>query len=443
MAVLTIRHVTPIDLDAARFHGAFLDGPKPGDRLGPGPDLTITGWVLPRDAPAAAVELLQADAVVGRAAVSTARPDLAAVFPGVSHAVRAGFDLRAAATGMTSLRLMVMVVLGDRTRTPIATIEAEREWQEADSKTGAPLVSVVVPCYRQSRFLADAIESVLAQSYPHFEIVVVDDGSPDNTAEVASRYPMTRYVRQANAGPAAARNAGLRHSQGAFVVFLDADDRLLPEALEIGLAALATRPECAFVSGQCHGINADGRWLTAEPGPVPSRDHYQELLRDCYIWMPGAVMFRRIALSAAGGFDGAFRSSADHELYLRIARAHPVLCHDRVIAEHRRHAGNMTAVPAINLRERIGLLRKHRAHAAARGGEYWRAYRDGLARSRRHYGEPIVVEILNAVRAGRWRPALAGLRVLTVYYPGGIVSVLLRLRRAFLTRARASRTEER
>src|SRR5215210_2105808 len=97
---------------------------------------------------------------------------------------------------------------------------------------GTPLVSVIIPCYNQAHFLGEAIESVLGQSYPNFEIVVVDDGSPDDTAEVAARYPEVRYICQDNQGLSAARNTGLGQSEGEYVVFLDADDRLLPEALE-------------------------------------------------------------------------------------------------------------------------------------------------------------------------------------------------------------------
>ena len=93
----------------------------------------------------------------------------------------------------------------------------------------SPVVSVVIPCYRQAHFLPDAIESVLAQTYPHFEIIVVDDGSPDDTRAVAGRYPGVRCLRQRNRGLSAARNAGLAASIGTYVVFLDADDRLTPE----------------------------------------------------------------------------------------------------------------------------------------------------------------------------------------------------------------------
>src|ERR687898_3129642 len=122
--------------------------------------------------------------------------------------------------------------------------------------TGAALVTVVIPCYNQAHFLGEAIESVLSQSYPNFEILVVDDGSPDDTSEVASRYPpqQVRLISQKNQGVSAARNTGIGHARGEYVVFLDADDRLLPEALEAGGGGPGARPERALVSGRAHHL---------------------------------------------------------------------------------------------------------------------------------------------------------------------------------------------
>src|SRR5690606_15764736 len=141
-----------------------------------------------------------------------------------------------------------------------------------------PLVSIVIPCYNHARFLGEAIESALGQTYPRVEVVVVDDGSTDDTAAVVVRYPAVRYVRQANAGLAAARNAGLRASTGELLVFLDADDRLTPGALEEGLRCLRARPECAFVYGAYRWIEADGTFH--DIGWAASRvfeDHYAEM----------------------------------------------------------------------------------------------------------------------------------------------------------------------
>src|SRR4030095_13786323 len=109
-------------------------------------------------------------------------------------------------------------------------------------------VSVVITCYNHGHFLREAIESVLAQSYRNFEIILVDDGSTDDTSKIAATYPGVRYIHQKNSGLATARNTGIKHSNGQFVVFLDADDRLVSNALEAGIQHLNANPECAFVS---------------------------------------------------------------------------------------------------------------------------------------------------------------------------------------------------
>src|SRR3712207_1908731 len=165
-----------------------------------------------------------------------------------------------------------------------------------------PLVSVVIPCYNQAHFLGEAIESVLAQSYPNVEIIVVDDGSTDATSEVARSYPKVRLVRQENQGLSGARNAGLARSEGEYVVFLDADDRLLPEALETGVEYLEARPECAFVSGPCNRITADGSPLPTRPRLHVGGDHYLTLLQRCYIMPPAAVVYRRAVFESVGCF---------------------------------------------------------------------------------------------------------------------------------------------
>ena len=116
-------------------------------------------------------------------------------------------------------------------------------------KPEAPLVSIVIPCYAQAHFLSEAIESVLAQTHPKTEIIVVDDGSPDNAAEVVARYPGVLCVRQENRGLAEARNTGFRASNGEYVVFLDADDRLTPNAIESHLSCFAKHSEAGFVVG--------------------------------------------------------------------------------------------------------------------------------------------------------------------------------------------------
>src|SRR5438045_8737275 len=100
----------------------------------------------------------------------------------------------------------------------------------ADAST--PMISVSIPCYNQAHLLPEAIESVLAQTYAHIEGIVVDDGSLDDTSQVANRYAGIRCIRQQNQGLSGARNTGLRESLGDFIMFLDADDRLTPNAVK-------------------------------------------------------------------------------------------------------------------------------------------------------------------------------------------------------------------
>jgi glycosyltransferase involved in cell wall biosynthesis len=258
----------------------------------------------------------------------------------------------------------------------------------ADPSSPEPLVSVVIPCYRQARFLDVAIESVLAQDYPRVEIIVVDDGSPDETATVAARYPSVRYVRQPNRGLPSARNSGWRTARGDLVVFLDADDFLLPNAIASGVRTLVARPECAFASGDYQYVDADGRPRNQLPQRFVERDHYRALLRVNYIGMCATVIYRRSALEEAGGFDPALPACEDYDLYLRIAQRRPVCCHRELVAAYRKHDGNMSDRSALMLETVLGVLRRQWRHARADPRDR-RAYRDGVRYWRSLYGRAL------------------------------------------------------
>jgi glycosyltransferase involved in cell wall biosynthesis len=205
------------------------------------------------------------------------------------------------------------------------------------------LVSVVIPCYNHAQFLAQAIESALGQSYSNFEITVVDDGSTDATAEVVRRYSSVQYVYQENAGLSSARNTGLRRSRGGFLVFLDADDRLLPHALETGVSCMHEHPECAFVSGHCRVIDSEGAILPSPRQHHVEREHDLKLLRgSTYIWCPATVLYQRHIFDFVHGFDPALNPVANYDLHLRITRDFPVYSHNHVIAEYRQYRSNMS-----------------------------------------------------------------------------------------------------
>src|SRR5881392_1115395 len=218
----------------------------------------------------------------------------------------------------------------------------------------AGLVSVIIPCYNQAHFLREAIQSALVQTYSQREIFIVDDGSTDNTAEITAGFAGVRYIRQENAGVSTARNTGSKQSRGEYLVFLDADDRLLPEALEIGVDCLRQHPECAFASGHCRHII--GSLLSSPKQLHVVRDHYLELLRGNYIWCPGSVIYRRSAFEVVKGFDISLGPCADYDLYLRITRDSPVFCHNRFVAGYRLHSSSMSADYSLMLQDTLKAL---------------------------------------------------------------------------------------
>src|SRR5215208_4939235 len=286
-------------------------------------------------------------------------------------------------------------------------------------------VSVVIPCYNQARFLGEAIQSVLCQGYTDLEIIVVDDGSNDGTEEVASGYaredPRVRLIKQENRGLAAARNRGLAEAGGEYVVFLDSDDRLVSEALEVGVRELEAHPGCAFVSGICRKITADGSIV---PGWEQFRvrdDPYLELLRSCPVYVP-AVMYRRSVFDAVGGFDASYRAAEDYDLYYRILERFPVYCHDALVAEIRRHGANMTRDRALMLKYNMAALRSQRKRVKE-DARYRAAYKAGERLWRDWHGAPVVNQIRAHLQGGRWWQGVEGIVALLRYYPQGILLV--------------------
>jgi glycosyltransferase involved in cell wall biosynthesis len=300
-----------------------------------------------------------------------------------------------------------------------------------DSRTSSPSrleggkVSVVIPCYNQARFLGEAIQSVLFQGYDDLEIVVVDDGSNDCTEEVASGYvredPRVRLIRQENRGLAAARNRGLAEAGGEYVVFLDSDDRLVLGALEVGVRELEAHPGCAFVSGICRKITADG---SVVPGWEQFRvrdDPYLELLRSCPIYVP-AVMYRSSVFDVVGNFDTSYRAAEDYDLYYRILERFPIHCHDDLVAEIRRHDANMTRDRTLMLKYNMAALRSQRRRVKG-DARYKEAYKAGERLWRDWHGAPVVNQVRSHLQEGRWWQGLSGMLALLRYYPQGILLV--------------------
>jgi glycosyltransferase involved in cell wall biosynthesis len=260
----------------------------------------------------------------------------------------------------------------------------------------SPTVSLVIPCYNQAGYLREAIESARASGVST-QIVVVDDGSDDDTSEIARRAGGVTCVRQDNRGLAAARNRGLQEATGTLVIFLDADDRLLPGGIAAGVAALAERPHCVMAYGRAVMMARDGAFLpTAEPPVVPS-EHYRAFLRTNPIWMPAMAIFRRDWVVRAGGFAAGFDGAADYDLYLRTARDRPIHDHGRLVAAYRQHPDSMSRNAERMLRETLAVMNRNRPD---HGVELLDAWRDGYRGWQDFYGTHLVEEIRRQLRQG-------------------------------------------
>lgn len=208
-------------------------------------------------------------------------------------------------------------------------------------------VSVIVPAYNASRFLAETLHSVLAQTYGDWEVVVVDDGSTDDTAAIAQSFTSdarVRYFRQANAGVSAARNAGLAATTGAYVAFLDADDVWLPDNLAHKVAALEARENASAVLVHSAVEHIDGRSTLLGVVNAGKAGH---VLRDLLLWNgtvvpgPSSILVRRAAAEAIGGFDTALSTAADQDFFFRLAATGTFAQVPEVLCRYRLHDNNM------------------------------------------------------------------------------------------------------
>jgi SAM-dependent methyltransferase len=269
-------------------------------------------------------------------------------------------------------------------------------------------VAIVIVTHNQAHFLAEAIESAVAQSRPADEILVVDDGSTDNPEEVVARYPDVRLHRQDNLMLSAARNTGLRKTVSDFVLFLDADDKLHPRAIGASLDRFALAPESGFVFGGYQLVDATGNPISkVYVGSVDSDAYRSFLERNC-VKMHGTVLYRREVIEEAGGFDTGLRRCEDYDLYLRIAERYPIACHGELVANYRRHGSNMSLDYSGMLESVLAVMEKQRLRAAERP-EWQAAWRSGATRWRDAACGMAMGAGLAAARQGKLQIAARGL----------------------------------
>lgn len=201
---------------------------------------------------------------------------------------------------------------------------------------GSAEISVIVPVYNAEAYIAEALDSILGQTHPPREIIVIDDGSTDGTQEVVSQYRNAVIcLRQENRGPAAARNTGLERATGRLIAFLDADDLWPPDALAESSRVLQENPEIGVVLGRT-------RFLRRVDRPDAGAQWQDSLVARFYPQL-GSALFRRAVFDEVGAFDAHLAYSEDIDWFIR-ARERGVHIHatERISLIHRLHSGNMT-----------------------------------------------------------------------------------------------------
>lgn len=223
-----------------------------------------------------------------------------------------------------------------------------------------PKVSIIIPTYRHRDFVAATLQSVFAQTFTDYEVIVVNDGSPDDTEAVLAPYAdagSIRYFYQANAGQAAARNRGLAEASGEFVAFLDDDDLWGPEKLEWQVAALARDDRAVLVYGHVRSFSQSE--TATFRGPCPSGNVRKAILRHNWIWSLGQTLIRAAVLRSSGRFDPSIRSADEWDVYIRLSRMGTFIYEDREALAYRIHALNASRDVNLMYRNLRRVRRKH------------------------------------------------------------------------------------
>ena len=275
-------------------------------------------------------------------------------------------------------------------------------------------VSVIIPAYNHGKYVSEALQSAFSQTFSNLEVLVVNDGSTDDTAEILR--PLVeagkiRYFAQENRGQAAARNRGLSEARGEFIAFLDDDDRWPPDKLAWQVAHLNENPGLAAVAGTAEVVDETGRPLrrTSCVGKIT----FENLFEASQMLSPGQCLFRSRCLNAVGGFDPAMGDADDWDLYFRLARSWQFDMLDRISLYYRKHQGNASRNPSRMLRSSVAVVERNMAHAPRRQQNKLRdhAYRFVY----QYAGTKLLAEVRNDLANGRVSSAiknLAGMRTL-------------------------------
>jgi glycosyltransferase involved in cell wall biosynthesis len=287
-----------------------------------------------------------------------------------------------------------------------------------------PRVSVITPAYNAGRFLSDTIESVRRQTFEDWELLIVDDGSTDDTVTIVERCVASdrriRLLRQPNAGPSAARNHGMRAARGAFFAFLDSDDQWLPSFLEHQLGVFDAHPEASLVTTTAYDLGGphDGQSRRRPAADYPALTLEDIIRNDSAVFI--MTVFRREVFERIGGLDEAQWTSEDYDFWIRAALAGFVFrVSTQPLALYRRHEGSLSSDNARMLRGILQTYCKTR-RACANGSDAQRAVETQIAHFER---ELLLVEAKQALERGDYERAADRLNALRGLGAGALVGL--------------------
>jgi len=299
-----------------------------------------------------------------------------------------------------------------------------------------PLVSIIIPCFNDARYIEDSIKSALNQTYTNIEIIVVDDGSEDESEHIIRRFDGVHLIRKDHNGVSAARNTGFAASRGDHIVFLDSDDRLLPDAISTHVRAYEEQARyhgshIGFVFGRFRRIASDARSLRTQE-KRPEILTYKMLLRGDAIVPPGVALFPREIVQKSSGFNTSLDKAEDYDFYFRIAKLCNGYCHNDVTVEYRQHPHQTSSDIADLLKSTLRIIRSQKQYI----GIYDISSSDisvGSAHWCRFFGQFLPIEIIKKIISGRFMGASLSiyqfLRHARYTVPGAIDYLLARLYR--------------
>jgi glycosyltransferase involved in cell wall biosynthesis len=205
-----------------------------------------------------------------------------------------------------------------------------------------PLVSIIIPYYKQEAFIVETVWSAKLQTYPRVEIIVVDDGSPSPAEAPLRGIEGITLVRTENRGCPAARNMGFRYSSGEYLIFLDADDRLSAGAIKAHLQSFERNPEAVMTFGAVRRIDEHGTEICAPHICRPRKRYLPMLFGSNPIACPGAAMIRRSTFIEIGLWDESFLIVEDYRMYLKLAKRHSLVQHDYCVVDYRFHSSSLS-----------------------------------------------------------------------------------------------------